>query len=856
MTFGRIKMKEVRNKTIVTLIAFLLMSTSVLIIAPEINAAPTKQTYAFLSVTPNPVGLGQSLDITMWLDYFPPTAQGSYGDRWENFTISIIKPDKSTQTLGPYISDPVGTAYISYTPDQLGNYTFQFSWPGQILRAGINPNPSGVSMVGYYFAGSTSPKVSVTVQQEQISPSPGNPLPTDYWNRPIYGENREWASIGGNWLMRGYDGNQLNFNPYTTAPNTAHIVWTKPIAFGGIVGGGSDLAYYSSLSYEEMLYNPIIINGRLYYNNPCIPRYGFYCVDLRTGQDVWFKNGTGNYVGTPMGSGVVSYPGITCGMLLDMETPNQHGVIPYLWSLAWGPEYQLYDAFTGNWILTVKNAPQSSATVSLGGQSAYNLVGTPTLSKDSPNGGLMIYIMDGSKHYLALWNATKALPMWGAIGSDAWRFRPVPGSSINWTDGLQWNVTIPVTPAAQSITEIDSNTIIATATLRAADPECFSVSGFDAKTGAPLWNMNISANTGNGGFGPIQNGIFTFFKQETMQTYGYDARTGKQLWVSDPKENAWGMYTRSAAGAGPVNPNAAYGMIYSNGYDGYLYCYNGTTGKTAWTYYSGNPGLDTPYGEYPFYGASTIADDKVYLSNNEHSPNDPMWRGARLQCVNATTGEGIWSISAWMPGAIVADGYLLGCNYYDSQIYCFGKGQTATTVEAPMTAITAGSKMVIHGTVTDQSPASLAVDPKGTACVSDQSQTQWMEYLYEQKQIPSNATGVPIAINAIDPNGNLISLGTTASDTNGFYTLEVDTSKLDAGQGTYRVIATFQGSESYFASNAESSFVLTEPSATTAPTLVPTTASETYFIPAIAGLFALIIIVAIILALLMLRKKP
>jgi hypothetical protein len=39
----------------------------------------------------------------------------------------------------------------------------------------------------------------------------------------------------------------------------------------------------------------------------------------------------------------------------------------------------------------------------------------------------------------------------------------------------------------------------------------------------------------------------------------------------------------------------------------------------------------------------------------------------------------------------IADGYAVSLNMMDNQIYCFDKGQTATTVEAPMTAVTAAS---------------------------------------------------------------------------------------------------------------------------------------------------------------------
>ena len=63
----------------------------------------------------------------------------------------------------------------------------------------------------------------------------------------------------------------------------------------------------------------------------------------------------------------------------------------------------------------------------------------------------------------------------------------------------------------------------------------------------------------------------------------------------------------------------------------------------------------------------------------------------------------------------------------------------------------------------------------GVPCVSDASQEAWMEYLYEQQAMPTNTTGVPVTINAIDPNGNYINLGTVTSNANGFYNFEVNT---------------------------------------------------------------------------------
>ena len=46
-----------------------------------------------------------------------------------------------------------------------------------------------------------------------------------------------------------------------------------------------------------------------------------------------------------------------------------------------------------------------------------------------------------------------------------------------------------------------------------------------------------------------------------------------------------------------------------------------------------------------------------------------------------------------------------------------------------------------------------------------------------QKPIPANATGVEVTLDAVDPNGNFIHLGTATSDMSGLLQLRVDDSR-------------------------------------------------------------------------------
>ena len=164
------------------------------------------------------------------------------------------------------------------------------------------------------------------------------PLPTNYWTTPINAQNQLWYTISGNWLAQGLNGFQAtnyngtgNFNAYTTAPNSPHILWTKPLQDGGLIGGefgGTDTSnYYTGKSYQSEFSPPVIINGVLYYNAPASPYEGFYAVDLRTGQTLWFQNATGPLVaGLLPGAGIAEFgTAISLGQIYNYLTPNQEG---------------------------------------------------------------------------------------------------------------------------------------------------------------------------------------------------------------------------------------------------------------------------------------------------------------------------------------------------------------------------------------------------------------------------------------------------------------------------------------------------------------------------------------------------
>jgi len=50
--------------------------------------------------------------------------------------------------------------------------------------------------------------------------------------------------------------------------------------------------------------------------------------------------------------------------------------------------------------------------------------------------------------------------------------------------------------------------------------------------------------------------------------------------------------------------------------------------------------------------------------------------------------------------------------------------------------------------------------PTGVPVASDASMKDWMGYVYQQMPLPTNFTGVQVALNVLDSNGNYRTIGT------------------------------------------------------------------------------------------------
>ncbi len=865
-----------KNKTTPLIALILTLTIAIPITAlPLANAHSPKWTivsYAYTMAGPNPVGVGQRVLIIMWVDGPMPNAALENDIRRHDYTLTITKPDGKNETMHwDSITDPTSVQFVSYTPDQVGTYKLKFDYGGQTYT--WNATSQQRTWTGDVFTPAS--KTNTFVVQEEPLPPPKNsyPLPQEYWTRPIEGQNTDWYTISSHWLGEPYitsgaavgggtAGNYFSrIQPDGIAPNSPHIMWSKPIQDGGVVGGNQSgipgEMYYTGGSYNTRFSNAIIMNGRLYYDEP----YGnsgsggdYVAVDLRTGEEIWRTNTTG--IGVP-----------SFGYLYAFDSPNQHGILPN--GLLFTNNFQRsYDPRTGRvTTMNVTSVPSTS---------------TPLAAVAGPNGAILRYGIANigtpanPNWRLTQWNSSRVVGYDFGTGVGGWYSgNPIDASLPSRYD---WNVstTLPNGGTGWRVDRASYNNvaILVQGSFGGQPNAPFGIVSLDGANvtavslkpdsrGSVLWTKYFPPSEGNitrslTNWDP-ERGVFILSDKETGAMNGYSLATGEKIWGPTERTNDY-TYFRAF-------PAVAYGKIYFAGYGGILYAYDITNGELLWTYGNGGPGnstfagLEVSYGNYPIF-IDVIADGKIFLATTEHSPNSPFYKDAKYRAINATDGTEIWTLMGWGTGMDatydrVADGYFVFLNTYDMQIYTVGKGPSAITVSAPEVGVPLGSSLTIRGTVTDVSAGTkqkeqVARFPNGVPAVSDKSQEAWMEYVYMQKPRPMDVTGVEVTLSVVDANGNYREIGKVTGNADGFYSLQWTPDI----PGKYTVYASFAGSESYWPSHAVTAFSVDDAKAvaTSAPTSTPALISELYFVPAVAGLFVAIVIVGALLAL-MLRKQ-
>ena len=895
-------MKIAKSKITIAITMLLVLSiTGTMLTLPSAQAhdpAWVRISHIWGYPSPELIGVGQTGLYVIWSNWIPPTASGEYGDRWV-YSVNIVKPDGTNDTRTGIISDPVGSAYISYTYDQVGTYMFQTLFPTSVLTG--YPTPGNVkptnAAVNDTFPATLGNPSYVTVQQEPIPKYQETPLPHDYWTRPLYENNRLWYQLAGQWLG-GYamvNGSTTNINPMSEGPASAHVLWTTSYWSGGISDGYGSLpteGYYNGQSYETFGTPSLIVEGKVYITVSTPPRIGQRVIDLYTGEDVFFQNTTGPIDRSGPGfshSGNFPFNAFTLGQVLHMDTPNQHGAFPYLWATNTGTanKWDLYDAYSNQWICSIANVSASG-----------------TQYRDGYGGICYANIVSqNSKYFLQIWNTTEAIwwaPAFGtadaktllngskteptSTANNYWFWRPNLNVTFDGRNGFSANVTIdnPIEPSTNSVFN-------QTYSILRVIPDQYMIIGTpgrnDARGIAQGFIREISLKPGSIGqtlfttkFNPPRSvddyfnntyigylindavelcqvipeeNMMIFRERITGNKWGYDMTTGQQVWKTAEPENGWNYYG--------LGDNYYNGKLLAWGYAGVIYAYDVKTGALLWNWTAPSEGEgESPYWHTTMY-ISCIADGKAYCYTSEHSVNSPIRRDANIWCVDLETGQMVWKMSAWAMGAKVADGRLVFLNSIDNQIYCYGRGPSATTVSAPQAIPALGSSIMIQGTVTDQSPSgrhnvvgSLDFALKGTPAISDADQEAWMEHLFQGNTKPANAKGVAVSLDTVDPNGNLVHIGNATSDMDGNYGLAF-TPEIP---GTYQIIATFAGSNAYGPSSGTSYLAVgNEVAPTPAPTQPAQSMADLYIIPATVGIIIAIVAIGLVI-ILVLRKRP
>jgi hypothetical protein len=279
-------------RSVRTLLSMILLAAFIvsIIISPASTAVPVhhKATHAYIGATPNPIGVGQETLIHIGITDELELVQ--YG--WKGLTATVTKPDNTVMTLGPFDTDSTGGTGTVFVPDQIGTYYFQTNFPAQWF----NWTSSGGAAI--WYEASISEKLALNVTETQPTTFySGVPLPTEYWTRPIDDQFRDWYQVAGNWVQPARSSAVFIPNEMY-APETAHILWAKPQAVGGLVGSPYGIEGYENGDAYEGLWgygSPVIMGGIVYYNNDkgetgtANTTHTVSAVDQRTGETLWTK---------------------------------------------------------------------------------------------------------------------------------------------------------------------------------------------------------------------------------------------------------------------------------------------------------------------------------------------------------------------------------------------------------------------------------------------------------------------------------------------------------------------------------------------------------------------------------------
>ncbi len=178
--------RKLRNSKIAAVFSIILIvsiATSILAVPlanGQITLPPGTHipTYANINVAPNPIGVGQTVNVNFYLASPLFESNGP-----TNMTVKITDPNGQVRKMGQYTGDTTGGTFFNFVPDKVGDWKFQLIYAGEVTKGSAGFFGGPPSNAGLIQDPSESEVFTLTVQEEPITQTgyPLTPLPTNYW---------------------------------------------------------------------------------------------------------------------------------------------------------------------------------------------------------------------------------------------------------------------------------------------------------------------------------------------------------------------------------------------------------------------------------------------------------------------------------------------------------------------------------------------------------------------------------------------------------------------------------------------------------------------------------------------------
>ena len=546
------KMSKISGITFVLLLTL----SALMVTLPSVSAqAPRISPHAYINAVPNPAQVNTVVVLHVGSIYPTPSQVGG----WTGLTAEITRPDGSTETLGPISTDTTGGTGVVYIPTQVGSYTIRTHFPETVTTA------SGYyGVAGTILEDSYSDPMTLVVQTEPTAHYPAQPLPTEYWTRPIDGQFRGWYVIGGNHVDSNMPTGSAPhsivapFNDY--APESSHILFRKPLnLLGGLAGGTmGEHGFEQGDSYEGKFSGVVVIGGILCYNEfesngGTRVENDVIAVDLHTGEQLWKR---------PLLSSEGNRVSLSFGQVFYWDSYNHHAVYGYLWGTS-GSTWHAFEVGSGRWAFSMTDVP-----------SGVNIIGD--------KGEIYRYYVNKNQGYMRLWNSSRVVSDEGS-----W-LRGNYGRTFNATRGIEWTMNITgLADLPGSAYKYRNSVIIGTDFARgrlSPDPASMWCIGVDLINGPTLlWSRTWDFP------GPMQlaiedvseaDDLFIVSTKETRATYGFRLSTGALVWGPTPTRDFHDVWGQSSGNSWDI---IADGKVIAGNYGGTVWCYSAVNGSVLWT---------------------------------------------------------------------------------------------------------------------------------------------------------------------------------------------------------------------------------------------------------------------------------